>query len=70
LLAAHYDGVIYFDTFPQRENPVEECAANILRVEEMVAGLRRVDRARLEQLLGRQEGMRANQLVWEALFTR
>ncbi len=70
LLAAHYDGVIYFDTFPQREDPVEECAANIRRVEQMVAGLRKVNRAELDRLLQMQEGMRANQLVWEALFAR
>lgn len=33
LLRNSYDGVIYFDTFPIREDPVFECESNILWVE-------------------------------------
>jgi xylose isomerase len=68
LLEVQYRGVIYFDTFPQREDPVLECAANIARVEQLVTVLRRVDRAHLAMLLQRQDGFGANGLVWEALF--
>lgn len=32
-----YAGTYYFDTDPVRENPVEECAANIARVKDLIA---------------------------------
>lgn len=39
LLRNSYDGVIYFDTFPIREDPVFECESNILWVETIATRL-------------------------------
>ncbi|MCB1969515.1 MAG: hypothetical protein KDG54_03820 [Geminicoccaceae bacterium] len=40
-----YDGVIYFDTFPDASgiDPVEECATNIETVERLIAMCDRID---------------------------
>lgn len=43
-----YEGTVYFDTFPVREDPVAECAANIRAVERLE---RAIDRLADERLL-------------------
>lgn len=37
-----YSGMIYFDTFPHYEDPVQECVTNITTIERMIALLDRV----------------------------
>lgn len=37
-----YNGMIYFDTFPHYEDPVQECSTNITTIERMIALLERV----------------------------
>ena len=70
LVQARYDGVIYFDTFPTREDPVQECAANITRVEQLAALVKRFDLATLRRTFDAQDGFQNNLLVWEALLAR
>ena len=70
LIRAQYDGVIYFDTFPLREDPVLECAANIDRVERLARSLCSMDLEQLRAGMGRQDGLDNSRVVWEALFGR
>jgi len=70
LLHAHYDGVIYFDTFPLREDPVQECTANIDRVERLAKLLQTLDQAALCAGAARQDGLGNSRMIWEAIFGR
>jgi xylose isomerase len=48
LLAARgYDGTIYFDTFPEREDPAAELRANLAALQELTAIAARIDRSAL-----------------------
>jgi sugar phosphate isomerase/epimerase len=69
--AIGYDGVIYFDTFPDISDldPVAECAANIDSVKAMkrvAARLRGV--AALEDAIARQDAVASQRIVQAALF--
>ncbi|MFN8460142.1 MAG: sugar phosphate isomerase/epimerase, partial [Anaerolineae bacterium] len=68
LLRANYNEVIYFDTFPTHEDPVQECAHNIERVNRMVEVIGRLDDPALQNALSQQDGLRTTQLLWEAMF--
>jgi len=70
LIQANYDDVIYFDTFPLREDPVAECAANIERVEWLTQRLCIMDQADLSAGIIQQDGLGNSRLAWEALFGR
>lgn len=63
-----YDDIIYFDTFPVREDPVQECAANIRRLEQIVKVAARLDELDVDAALARQDGLAAAAALWEALF--
>ena len=52
-----YDGTLYFDTFPIREDPAEELQANIAELQRLQTVLDRMD----------QEGLRAAQEAQDAL---
>jgi xylose isomerase len=66
-----YDGVIYFDTFPDVSglDPVAECAANIAAVRAMlgVAGRLQASPA-LAEAVARQDAVAGQRLVQAALF--
>jgi xylose isomerase len=68
-----YDGVIYFDTFPDHTglDPVRECAANIASVEALraVAGRLKGDTA-LEAAMARQDAVASHVIVQRALYGR
>jgi xylose isomerase len=70
LVQARYDGVIYFDTFPMREDPVLECTANVARVEKLAGLVKQFDPTMLRHGLDAQDGFQNNLLAWEALFAR
>jgi xylose isomerase len=61
-----FDGVIYFDTFPERLDPAAECEANIAEVERLEAILDRVDAGRLIDAQRRQDALGAIALVRDA----
>lgn len=66
LLKFEYNRVVYFDTFPLREDPVAECARNIRTVNAMVEVLERVDEAALRDAFQRQDSLPVARLLWEA----
>ena len=70
LIRTNYDGVIYFDTFPLREDPVLECAANIDRVERLTQSLCAMNMDVLCAGMARQDGLGNSRVIWEALFGR
>ena len=63
LQRSHYQGMIYFDTFPHYEDPVLECAANIATVKRMIALLERVPAEAIEANLRQQDPV-ASQRLW------
>ncbi len=66
-----YDGVIYFDTFPDVTglDPVAECEANIAAVEAMLAAIDRIDAdSGLSRALDRQDGTAAQRIVQQCIF--
>ena len=63
-----YDGTIYFDTFPVREDPVAECEANIATVRGMEATLDRLDEAALIEAQARHDALGARRVVDAALI--
>lgn len=69
LIRENYQGVIYFDTFPQREDPVTECSINITRVNQLVKLLSTLDHRELEDAIQQQNAIAVSQLIWEAVFS-
>lgn len=68
LLAGGYSGSIYFDTFPVREDPVQECAANIAMLHLLADRACSLDRAELVAVQQRQDAVRAHVLSGRALY--
>ena len=58
-----YQGTIYFDTFPVREDPAGESAANVARVRALEAILDRLDGDRLAELQGRHDALGVQELL-------
>src|SRR5215203_721472 len=63
-----YRGTIYFDTFPVREDPAAESAANVARVRALEAILDRLDAERLTELQLRHDALGVQALLDEATF--
>jgi xylose isomerase len=63
-----YRGTIYFDTFPIREDPAAESAANVTRVRALEAILDRLDADRLAELQSRHDALALQALLHEATF--
>ncbi len=66
----NYDGVIYFDTFPQYQDPVAECANNIAVVKDMLTLLERVDEQTLARVFEQQDAVGGQRLIQELLLSR
>jgi xylose isomerase len=65
-----YQGTIYFDTFPVREDPAGESAANIARVRALETILDRLDPDRLADLQARHDALAVQSLLDEAAWGR
>lgn len=68
-----YQGVIYFDTFPDATglDPVAECEANIATVEAMLAVIDRIDADNgLADAVALQDGVAAHRIVQQCMFHR
>lgn len=65
---AHFDGFIYFDTFTTNEDPVEECMVNLFRFRQLDRVARRINTSTLNKYIQAQEGLKAQQHVFEQLF--
>lgn len=63
LLLADFDGVVYFDTFPVREDPVAECTQNIHMCDQLIAAIQGMDRNVLSYASQMQDGVVAMRLV-------
>jgi xylose isomerase len=61
-----YAGTYYFDTFPEREDPIAECAANISTVRRLVAAIDRIDPGALAQVQAGHDGLAALAFLREA----
>jgi xylose isomerase len=70
---AGYDGVIYFDTFPDQADfdPVAECTANIDLVETMLGVIDRLDTSEdLRAAVAAQDGVAAQRIIQECMLRR
>jgi len=69
LLRYDYDGVIYFDTFPEQEDPADEAMANAATVDLLVGLLRDYGLTRITELIDEADAIKAqlfrNQLLKE-----
>jgi sugar phosphate isomerase/epimerase len=63
-----YRGTIYFDTFPMREDPAAESAANVTRVRRLEAILDRLDEDVLAALQNRHDTIGVQNLLDEVTF--
>lgn len=67
LRASNYQGHLYFDTFPQRSDPVKEAAYNIQHVKALWKVACELDPVKLKQITDEHDGIAACQLVKEAM---
>jgi sugar/nucleoside kinase (ribokinase family)/sugar phosphate isomerase/epimerase len=61
-----FDGHVYFDTFPQRSDPVKEAEYNIRKVKAFWSASGAVDRKRLQQIMDEHDAVGALELTDEA----
>jgi len=64
-----FDGVVYFDTFPIREHPLEEARENIRRFEVMWEAAGRLDEDELGALMRETHAMGSQRAVFDAIWT-
>ena len=62
-----YDGVVYFDTFPVREDSIEECKANLQTFELISEKVDRIGIDRIGQIVAKHDGIAAQKLIYELL---
>jgi sugar phosphate isomerase/epimerase len=62
-----YQGVIYFDTFPSYENPVEECAANIRMTQKLWDISYALNSEDLLQIQAKHDSVKAHELIGKLL---
>jgi len=65
-----FDGVVYFDTFPIREHPLEEARENIRRFEVMWEAAGRLGEDELGVLMRETHAMGSQRAVFDAIWTR
>jgi sugar/nucleoside kinase (ribokinase family)/sugar phosphate isomerase/epimerase len=63
----NFSGHVYFDTFPQRSDPIREAEYNIRRVKAFWRASGWIDNDRLRQVMADHDGVGALELVDEAL---
>ena len=64
-----FDGVVYFDTFPIRENPELEAAENVRRFEVMWRAAGRLSEADMAELMAGQDAMAVQQRVFDTIWS-
>ena len=65
-----FDGHFYFDTFPQRTDPVQEAEYNILQVKRFWAAAGAMNPERMQQIMNEHDAIGALQMVNEALGSK
>lgn len=63
----HYDGTVFFDTFPIREDPVRETQSNIDSFNKIMKGVESLGMDRIQQVIESRDGVQAHQLVMDLL---
>ncbi len=66
----NFKGHLYFDTFPQRTDPVKEAEYNIRRVMEFWSAVTKMDSGEIERITKEHDAIGALELVNEALRQR
>lgn len=66
LRKANYQGHLYFDTFPQRSDPVKEAIYNIQQVKALWKAACSLDETQMKRITDEHDGMAACQLVQDA----
>lgn len=59
----NYDGLIYFDTFPIREDPVQECEQNIKMYKLLNAFIENYGLENIEKIIQSEDALQAQQLL-------
>lgn len=60
----NYDGLIYFDTFPLREDPVSECEQNIRMYKALDSFLDRFGLEKVEEIIQSEDALEAQKLLY------
>jgi xylose isomerase len=68
MIRSGYDGVIYFDTFPEHEDPIAECATNIAVVKGMIELLENMDEGKLNKIFRHHNAIAAQQFIQQMLL--
>ncbi|ADU72817.1 sugar phosphate isomerase/epimerase [Pantoea sp. At-9b] len=58
-----FDGLVYFDTFPSREDPVAECAQNIRMYKKLANFIDQVGLEEMERLIRDQDAIKVQSLL-------
>ncbi|MGQ4666604.1 sugar phosphate isomerase/epimerase family protein [Metabacillus halosaccharovorans] len=64
----NYAGLIYFDTFPLREDPVAECEQNIKVYKALDALISETGMEKIEQLIKEKNGVKVQQFLLDSFF--
>ena len=66
----HYDGVVFFDTFPIRENAILEVQANIDAFEQISSMVDKIGVEEIDKIVAKRDGIRAQNLILEMMIER
>lgn len=63
----HYDGVVFFDTFPIRENAILEVQANIDAFEQISSMVDKIGVEEIDKIVAKRDGISAQSLILEMM---
>ena len=63
----HYDGVVFFDTFPIRENAILEVQANIDAFEQISSMVDKIGVEEIDRIVAKRDGISAQNLILEMM---
>ena len=63
LMKYDYQDVIYFDTFPKREDAVRECELNVKMCRKLEENIRRIGLDRISEIIEEEDGIAASELM-------
>jgi xylose isomerase len=65
-----FDGVVYFDTFPIREDPIAEACENVRRFTKMWEVAARLDEdGELAEAMAHHDAIRSQQIVFDSIWS-
>lgn len=63
----NYNEAIYFDTFPVRENPIEECKQNVRMIKKLDELVDTIGLERIEEIVQENDAVSATDILFECL---